>query len=100
MTSKQEALEKLELLRLRASSHAAISNCQKTMQDWIDRDAEFIRAALTEAPKVNVKSIIQTWVSVWNQRLNPPLSFNDLDKFEAFAEWLTTHYDLVKKSEG
>jgi len=44
----EEALKKLELLRLRASTHASISNCQRTMQDWIDSDAEFISKALTQ----------------------------------------------------
>ena len=41
-----EALEKLQLLKARAYSHADKSNDPKLMMDWIDRDVEFIRAVL------------------------------------------------------
>lgn len=63
-----EALEKLELLRLRASSHVDISNCKKTMQDWIDSDAEFIKESLTKAKAFDVvleaKEDIQTVINM------------------------------------
>lgn len=41
-----EALEKLQLLKARAYSYADKSKYPKLMMDWIDRDVEFIRAAL------------------------------------------------------
>lgn len=91
---KQESLRALDMFD---GCFFRISNDGDHEYNFREEEIKKIRAALTEAPKVDVKPIIETWVSVWNQRLNPPLTFNDLDKFEAFAEWLATNYDLVKK---
>ena len=49
MTNEEraKALIALELLKLRAYSHAEISNGPKEMRDWIDRDFERVKAVLS-----------------------------------------------------
>lgn len=47
----QAALDALDLLQKRAYSHAEKSNGPKEMRDWIDSDAEKIRAVLKSAAK-------------------------------------------------
>lgn len=42
-----EALEALELMRLRAYTHATISNSPEHMIEWIDKDAAKIKVALS-----------------------------------------------------
>lgn len=69
----------------------AILNGQKIEdgKDYILRDVvEAALRALVEAESADVEAIGKAWVAVWNKRLNPPLSHEDLDKFGAFLDWL------------
>jgi len=53
----QKALSSLDLLRLRAYSHAKISNSPKDMQDWIDSDVEKIRAVICKPSLIETKEL-------------------------------------------
>lgn len=48
-----DALQKLDQMRLRAYSHANISNSPKDMKEWIDRDYAFIRDAIAAATQAD-----------------------------------------------
>lgn len=57
-----EALEKLDQMRLRAYSHANISNSPKDMKEWIDRDYDAIKRALSQHPDAELLEALEMWV--------------------------------------
>lgn len=60
VSARGEVLKALDLLRLRAYSHADKSNGPKEMREWIDADVETILAALQQppAPAVDLEKLL------------------------------------------
>jgi hypothetical protein len=46
------------------------------------------RDGLLQPAQVDVEEIGRQWIKTWNDRRNPDLTHEDLDKFGAFLEWL------------
>lgn len=108
-SARAKALEALERMRLRCGSHAKISNSPKDMQDWIDRDAEIIRQALSAQPSQAVlvaKVADMLWRKQWegspwadSAHLMTPASMHPLHEFAAEIVAAVTKPENANKRE-
>lgn len=53
----------------------------------------------TPLEKVDLKALGKAWVKEWNDRANPKLSHDDLDKFGAMLDWIAQNYTITKRGD-